>query len=475
MVAGMAAQGLGPGLGQRGLTQAGQGPAAAPVAAPDALRLAGPAPASLRLASTGKAQDEFLSEEERRWWNAPGDLLGGVGDRFALPGLSEAGSAARTPSSVARALGVAWKLVFAPGEFFGRFGRIFSNPIGVVGGLVDDIGALVRGVGSAVQLVGKTVSGGKKAASEIHQHGVVEGVRHLKDAAAAKAKGEAALVAKDLKEGVGVGARPMLKQLANAGRGAAEKAAKRAMMAELTHLAPQAFAKPSLFARATGFVGRSMGRVGDVAWALRGKADKLANAFAALLGRSKAGAGFLKLLDKLNPLSRLAQGSAQKTLAEAGAKGLEAATKATAEAMAKKGVTLGAAEAARLAASGEKAAAGALARVGTKASGQGIARFLPLLNVAMAAYDTYHCVRVWQDPKASGWKKGWATVTAACSWLTVTNLPVLSQVGAVGAILGSVLQGLTPEGIAGGAKAVGGFFARAGKSLWGGVKGLFGG
>lgn len=421
-----------------------------------------------------KPQDEFLSEEDRRWWNAPGDLLGGVGDRLEMPGLSSAASTAKAPSAVARALGVAWHLVTDPGSFFGRFGKLFSNPVGVIGSLVDDIGALVGGIGSATRVVGQTVKGTEHVADLVKARGVAGGVRALTEEARAKARLEAAQVAGDLKGGVGVGARPMLKKLASSGASAAEKAAKRAMLGELGQMAPKAFAKTGLWARSTGFIGRVFGRVGEVAWALRSRADKLADGLASLLGRTKLGTGLLKVLDKLNPLSRVAEGTAQRTLAGATAKGVEAATKATAEVMAKKGIALGATEAARLAASGEKAASAAVARVGAKASGKGLSRFLPALNIAMAAYDTYRAVRIWMDPKASGWKKGFATATAIFSWAAASNVPGLSQVGAVGAVVSSVLEGLSPEGIAKGAKAVGGFFAKVGKGIWGGLKGLFG-
>lgn len=457
---------VGPGLqsGLRGPSAIAERPSS--VAAPAIpLRVVG------QVGSPEAPQDEFISSEDRRWWNLPGDLMGGLGDRLALPGLSEAASTARTPSSVARALGVVWNLVANPGAFLKRLGGVMNNPIGTVSGLVDDVGAVVNGVGSLFRLGGKAARGAQRTATEVKAHGLVGGLKTLSSQAKAKARQEAAMVAKDLHEGVGVGARPFLKQLAKSGQGAAEQAAKRAMLGELGHLAPEAFGRPGLLARITGPFGRLAGRASDLAWALRGRADRLAEGLAGWLGRSKAGGGFLRLMDRLNPLARVAEGTAQRTLAEASAKGLEAASKATATAMAKQGVKLGASEAARLAATGEKAAAEAVARVGTKASGKGISRFLPALNLAMAAYDTFHAVQVWRDPKASGWRKGWATATALCSWAAASNLPVLSQVGAVGAVVSSVLEGLQPERIAGWAKGLASGVRRGAKALW---KGLFG-
>jgi hypothetical protein len=75
---------------------------------------------------------------------------------------------------------------------------------------------------------------------------------------------------------------------------------------------------------------------------------------------------------------------------------------------------------------GERVGARGAAVIAGKAAG----RFVPFANAAIAAADSIHAYQVWRNPKASGWKKGMATATAALSFVAAFNVPVVSQVAA---------------------------------------------
>lgn len=74
----------------------------------------------------------------------------------------------------------------------------------------------------------------------------------------------------------------------------------------------------------------------------------------------------------------------------------------------------------------EKGVPRALTRVGAQAAG----RFVPALNIGIAALDTKQMIDVCSDPKASLLKKGGSVVTAGASWVAASNIPIVSQVGA---------------------------------------------
>lgn len=78
------------------------------------------------------------------------------------------------------------------------------------------------------------------------------------------------------------------------------------------------------------------------------------------------------------------------------------------------------------------------ARVAAKAGG----RFVPGMNVVIAAADTATAVQTWRDPKASMGKKVTATITAVGSIAAATNIPVVSQVGAGVSAVSSFVGGL---------------------------------
>jgi hypothetical protein len=79
---------------------------------------------------------------------------------------------------------------------------------------------------------------------------------------------------------------------------------------------------------------------------------------------------------------------------------------------------------------GAAAARTALAEGGAAAAGKAAGRFVPGLNAAIAVADTANAVAVWNSNASPG-KKGAAAITAAGSWAAATNIPILSQGGAV--------------------------------------------
>lgn len=84
---------------------------------------------------------------------------------------------------------------------------------------------------------------------------------------------------------------------------------------------------------------------------------------------------------------------------------------------------------------GSKAAAKAAAQAGAKAAAgtaaKAAGRFAPGVNIAIAAIDTAQAVATIADPKASVGKKITAGITAVGSIAAATNIPIVSQAGAV--------------------------------------------
>ncbi len=77
-----------------------------------------------------------------------------------------------------------------------------------------------------------------------------------------------------------------------------------------------------------------------------------------------------------------------------------------------------------------KAAAKAVAKGALKTGAKAAGRFVPGLNVGIAALDTAAAAATLADPKASTGKKITSCITAAGSIVAATNIPVVSQIGA---------------------------------------------
>lgn len=113
--------------------------------------------------------------------------------------------------------------------------------------------------------------------------------------------------------------------------------------------------------------------------------------------------------------------------------------------------------------SGEKAAGGAgnAAKVtqaadaaldGVKAGAKGAGtaakvagRFVPGLNIGLAAVDVGQAARTWADPKSSTAAKATTTISAAGSVAAATNIPIVSQVGAGVSAVSSIVGAFLPK------------------------------
>lgn len=141
----------------------------------------------------------------------------------------------------------------------------------------------------------------------------------------------------------------------------------------------------------------------------------------------------------VNSASRVA---AEQAMQEAGTKAARRATQDAAVKAAQRnggtlaqgaGVTGRSAAKAALREGGEaasKAAGKAVAKSALKTAAKAGARFVPGLNIAIAAADTAVAAATLADPKASTGKKVTSCITAAGSIVAATNIPIVSQVGA---------------------------------------------
>jgi hypothetical protein len=122
-----------------------------------------------------------------------------------------------------------------------------------------------------------------------------------------------------------------------------------------------------------------------------------------------------------------AMNAAKKTTLKAGAG-------ATSRAAARKALQTGGKAAA-------KAAGKAVGKGALKTAAKAGARFIPGANIAVAALDAAAMTSTLNDPKANTGKKVTSVVTAAGSALAATNIPIVSQAGAVISCVSSFISG----------------------------------
>ncbi|WP_224243069.1 hypothetical protein [Hyalangium gracile] len=90
----------------------------------------------------------------------------------------------------------------------------------------------------------------------------------------------------------------------------------------------------------------------------------------------------------------------------------------------------------------KEAAGAAVAKTAAKTAAKAGGRFVPGLNVAIAAADAATAYATVRDPKASTTKKVASVVTALGSAAAATNIPVVSQAGAAVSAVSSFVGGL---------------------------------
>ncbi len=96
-----------------------------------------------------------------------------------------------------------------------------------------------------------------------------------------------------------------------------------------------------------------------------------------------------------------------------------------------------------------RVAGSAAGRVAGSALGKAAGRFVPGVNVLIAASAVNDFVGTMRNPKASAWKKGKDFVTAAGSVIAASGVPGLSQGGAAVAILSSLAPDKRPRWLGG--------------------------
>lgn len=99
----------------------------------------------------------------------------------------------------------------------------------------------------------------------------------------------------------------------------------------------------------------------------------------------------------------------------------------------------------RIATTSARIAERTLVHESAKLAGKAGARFVPGLNVVIAAVDAKHARDVYNDPNASTWQKGTAIATAVGSAASASNIPLVSQAGAVVSTVAAVAEGIDPK------------------------------
>lgn len=99
----------------------------------------------------------------------------------------------------------------------------------------------------------------------------------------------------------------------------------------------------------------------------------------------------------------------------------------------------------RIATTSAKIAQRTLVSNGARLAAKAGARFVPGLNVLIAAADAKHARAVLNDHGASTWQKGTALATALGSVASASNIPLVSQAGAAISTVASAAESIDPE------------------------------
>ena len=433
-------------------------PATTQASATATLAPATPRPNDTRQLATGTAVGT-AQQVDVNALQIPGEEGGmGAGEVLEKLGKATRNQAFRRGAGLVNAPQIVMHVVEAladPTKGVHELGKALSNP--------RDAWDAWKGVQNAMHGGGLVKDQVGRAAANIGEHGVGRGLARTAGDVAKDVK----TVGRDFKEGLGHNTGGALHNIPRAlTREAAEVAEKKAGKAMLRYMAEHVpgMAPKSWFGRAWATVSRvaeAPGRLGNrLMVAVDRGADWLARKGIQTLNRmGRPGAWIREGLHQLHPASSVSR-DVLKTALEAGkAEGVAKATEAALKAAERNGVRLSETALKGVTEAGARAAAEETARLGTKAAGKGLGRFAPGVNIAIAAYDTYHCYETWRDPNAGGWQKGMATATAVFSWAAATNIPIVSQIGAGLSIVTSLLE--HPKALWDGIKAIGSGIGRA--------------
>ncbi|MDB5099828.1 MAG: hypothetical protein JWM80_4249 [Cyanobacteria bacterium RYN_339] len=422
--------------------------------------------------TTPETKPEGAEKKEKEEEVKAGALFEKAGDKLDNKSLGKASKIANAPQVILHAIEGAEMLLHDPSKALKAIQGVIDDPLKNGMDAKETFDQIKEGAETLKETGEVVAENGKRVFKNVAEHGLAGGLKETGKELSHEFKTLKAEIKENLSHETGSGLKNIPKAIAKETAEAVEKkATKQALRAlEELHpeLAPKGFISKAL-RRAEGITGpvtKQLERA--TGWANK-VADRVADRGVELANKSGAGKKALKLLERFNPAGGVAK-EAMETAVKTGTEtGTKAATKAVLETAEKAGV--------KLTETGTKVATEAIARtaaeegakVGAKVAGKGLARFAPGVNIAIAAYDTYHAGKVWADPKSTGWQKGMATATAVFSWAAATNIPIVSQVGAVLSIGTSILENIKPESIVHAAKAVGGAIADGAKAVGGAI------
>jgi hypothetical protein len=403
-----------------------------------------------------------------------GEIFSKAGDAADNKALGKASKLANAPQVIIHTVQAAEQILHDPSKALKTIQGVIDDPLKNGMDAKETFDQVKEGAETLKEAGEVLAENGQKVIKNVKAHGLTGGIRETGKELAHEFKELKADIKQNLSHETGAGLKNIPKAVAKETAEAIEKKATKQALRALEELHPELAPK--------GFFGKAMRRFENLTGPITSRlekatgwankvADRVADRGVELASKSGAGRKALKVFERFNPAGGVAKSTMEAAVKTGTETGTKAATKAVLEATEKAGV--------KLTEAGTKVATEAIARtaveegarVGAKAAGKGLARFAPGLNIAIAAYDTKHAVDVWRDPKSTGWQKGMATATAAFSWAAASNIPVVSQVGAVLSIGTSVLENIKPESIVHAAKAVGGAIKDGAKAVGGAIMG----
>lgn len=412
------------------------------------------------------------------------DATSKFGSALKVDGLDTLSGALATPGAILHLMRTGGQLIQNPDHLVRQAGQILENPVESAQNAWDAVNETkdaAETVLGAAELGRDAVA---SAASSIRDKGLRAGVGEAGRNLKALAQKNYTEFRENISSTTGQGFTHAAKELAAQTESRTTRRVAAALSEHLytnPELAPQ-----GVLARARRAVGNVFNAASD---RVMGVAHRVADRSADFLARNPIGQSVLNGLDYLNPAHHVSETVLAAAAREGTTKGVAAGTEAVVNSLKKAGhevitdassgsitrivaksgqeIAVEGLQAATQA--GVQAAVRETAQAGVAAGARGLVRFAPGVNVALAAYDVYHAGQVWSDPKASGWQKGMATVTAIGSIAAATNIPIVSQVGAGISLASSVLENIPPTILADAGKAVARGTVRAGRAVARGV------
>lgn len=434
-----------------------------------------------------RAPQQPQPPEEVSFDELGGELVDGLNEHLNNSALDKGRGLLNAPGAVLHTIQLGEMLIRNPGAAAEALQNALDNPLEAAQAAGEAIGEVKDAAEALTTTAGVVKDSAGNTLKNVREQGVVKGVRQSAADATSLGKKHAADIKEHFRSDSGAGLSNVAKEATEQVAGLTEKRVSQAMLREL-------YKDPDLAPKGLlAGLRRTVGKVTDAVDAVTGKAldfaDNLANRAADAMAGNAVGRRVLDALDYMNPARRVSPAALEAATKAGAAEGVQAATEGVARTLEKAGhtvVTDAAGGISKVVSSagkeiaveglqgatkaGMELAAKEAAQIGTKTAAKGLGRFAPGVNVAIAAYDTYHAAEVWRDPNSTGWQKGMASVTAVGSVLAATNIPIVSQVGAGVSLVTSVLENVSPQMMADGARAVGRATVKAAQAVGGAAR-----